>query len=298
MRRDAIPTAPANLRLSPFGASTVAHHVPVEPIAFDFVRVVVIRCGAAILLSEFGVRHVKVGDVVLLAANTLCGWEPEEAITATTIYLDMDYVVDQVFWRHAELLHDRLDAHDLASAIYADPAQILPLGEERAGLLMPWLDELVTLTINGGFPRNACRMQALWFSIAHVIDLFITTDPVRTTVTSRSPARPSSPRCRSIHPLRSEAMQVRELLRGSISHRWTLTELAARVHLSAKQLSRVFTDTYGKTPLAYLTMLRVEEMARLLRETDMSVTEAGRWIRWLPHDAPWLRPPAGFWLRH
>jgi AraC-like DNA-binding protein len=41
-----------------------------------------------------------------------------------------------------------------------------------------------------------------------------------------------------------------------------------------------FTDAYGKTPLAYLTMLRVEEMARLLRETGLTVEQAGRQIGW------------------
>lgn len=61
---------------------------------------------------------------------------------------------------------------------------------------------------------------------------------------------------------------------------WTLDVLAARVHLSAKQLSRVFTDTYGKTPLAYLTMLRVEEMAHLLRETGLTIDAAARKVGW------------------
>lgn len=42
------------------------------------------------------------------------------------------------------------------------------------------------------------------------------------------------------------------------------------VHLSDKQPSRVIADAYGKTPLAYLTMLRAEEMARKLRETDLT----------------------------
>ena len=52
------------------------------------------------------------------------------------------------------------------------------------------------------------------------------------------------------------------------------------MHLSPKQLSRVFTETYGKTPLAYLTMLRVEEMAHLLRETDLTIDAAARKVGW------------------
>lgn len=56
--------------------------------------------------------------------------------------------------------------------------------------------------------------------------------------------------------------------------------LAEQVHLSPKQLSRIFVETYGKTPLAYLTMLRVEVMARLLRETDLTIAAAGRAVGW------------------
>ncbi|WP_415142119.1 helix-turn-helix domain-containing protein [Nocardioides sp.] len=55
---------------------------------------------------------------------------------------------------------------------------------------------------------------------------------------------------------------------------------AAQVHLSQKQLSRVFVDAYGKTPLAYLTMLRVERMARLLRDGEVSIAAAGIAVGW------------------
>lgn len=42
----------------------------------------------------------------------------------------------------------------------------------------------------------------------------------------------------------------------------------------------MFTETYGKTPLAYLTILRVEEMAHLLRETDLTIEAAARTVGW------------------
>ena len=65
------------------------------------------------------------------------------------------------------------------------------------------------------------------------------------------------PRDRRFAPLRTEAREVEELLRGRIAYDWSLPELSARVHLSSKQLGRVFVEAFGKTPLAYLTMLRV-----------------------------------------
>lgn len=63
--------------------------------------------------------------MVLLAANVLCGSEPEGHITLTTIHADTDYVIDQVYWQHAGLVRDRLDAQDFAATIYAEPAQVL-----------------------------------------------------------------------------------------------------------------------------------------------------------------------------
>ena len=39
--------------------------------------------------------------------------------------------------------------------------------------------------------------------------------------------------------------------------------------MSVSQIVRVFTEAYGKTPLAFLTMIRAEELAKLLRDTDL-----------------------------
>ena len=131
----------------PIVARTRTVHRPVGPLAYDCVKIIVVRDGSAILFSEFGQQPVKVGDAIVLAANTLCGSEPEGHITVTTIYADTDYVIDQVFWQHVGFLQDRLDALEFAATVYTEPAQILRLGGDRAGQLMPWLDELVALSI-------------------------------------------------------------------------------------------------------------------------------------------------------
>lgn len=261
-------------------ARTRTIHRPVGPLAYDCVKVIVVRDGSAILFSEFGERPINVGDVVLLGSNVLCGAEPEGHITVTTIYLDTDYVMDQVFWQYVDVLHDRLDTPGFAETIYADPAQVLHLGEDRTGMLMPWLDELVALSIGDAYRERFHRMQALWFSIIDQVAPYIHVSPVRTSPSQRSRIRPTTPRDRRFAPLRAEAREVQEALRRDLSRQWTLPELAAMAHLSTKQLSRVFTDAFGKTPLAYLTMLRVQEMARLLRASDITIAEAGRRVGW------------------
>jgi len=252
-------------------ARTQTVHRPVGPLAYDCVKLIVIRSGSAILYSEFGERPVKPGDVVLLGANVLCGSEPEGHIAVTTIYADTDFLLDQLFWQYADVLYDRLDAQGFADTIYTEPAQVLRLGEDRAGMLMPWLDEMVALSVDGLCRARFHRMQALWHAVIDQVASFIRISPHRTSPHQRARARPTLPRDRRFMPLREEARQVRDALRGDIARAWVLPELAGIVHLSTKQLSRVFVDAYGKTPLTYLTMLRVEEMARLLRETDLLV---------------------------
>lgn len=250
------------------------------PVAYDCVKVIVVRDGSAVLFSEFGRKPVAVGHVIVLGANTLCGSEPEGHITTTTVYLDTDYVIDQVFWQYASLLHDRLDAQDFAATIYTEPAQILRLGESRAGMLMPWLDELVARSVEDQPVVNFHRMQALWFSIAHVIAPHIKTSPIRTSATQRAATWPSSPTHRRFAPLRREAHRAAELLRADPGRRWSVVDLAEAVHLSKSQVGRVFVEAYGKSPIAYLTMLRTERMAALLRTTDTPIAMIAQEVGW------------------
>lgn len=197
---------------------------------------IVVRDGSTILFSEFGQEHTNVGDVVLLGASTLCSSELEGHVTVTTIYLDTD--------------------------------------EARAEMLMPWLDELIALSVAGGQREQYHRIQALWFSIMNRVGPFIHVTPVRTSTSQRSRIRPTLPRGRRFVPLRAEARAAQAALRGDLAGDWTLSELSDLVHLSPKQLARVFTDAFGKTPLAYLTLLRVQQMARLLHAPDLSMTQA------------------------
>ena len=139
---------------------------------------------------------------------------------------------------------------------------------------MPWLDEMVRLSIDGNPVRHYLRMQALWFQIAYVIAPYIKVSPLRLTPSQRAHIRPTLPRDRRFAPLRAEVRHVAQLLRERPEQRWSLDDLAAEVHLSPSRLSSVFIEAYGKTPLAFLTMIRAEHLAKYLRETDLTVTAA------------------------
>lgn len=277
---NATPAASPPQRFQPLVVRTTTLRHPVNPAMYDCVQITVVRDGSAFVLSEFGHKPVNVGDVIVLGANVLCGCEPEERFTTTTLYVDTDYIVDQVFWRHADLIADYLEAQEFTDTLYSDPAQILHLGEDRAGRLMPWLDELTMLSVEGHARAEFHRMQALWFSILDVIDPYVHVSQVRVSSSQRPWSHPTWPRDRRFNPLREEVRTVHDALHADPHRAWRLPELADMVFLSTKQLARVFADAYGKTPLAYLTMLRVQEMAKLLRETTLTVEDIARRVGW------------------
>lgn len=252
---------------------------PVGPVSYDCMQAIVVRDGSAIMFSEFGQKPVNVGDVIVIGPNVLCGAEPEGHVTVTTLFADTDYVIDQAFWQYAGILCDRLDAPGFFRETFTEPAQIIRLGEHQVELLMPWLDELAIQTLKGEQARFH-RMQALWFAIMDRIAPHIRVTDHRVSPSQRARGWPVHPRLRRFAPIRPEADAVRLAMTAAIDEPWTLKHLAGLVHLSEKQLSRVFVDAFGKTPLAYLTMLRVEELARLLRETDLSIEQAGRQVGW------------------
>ena len=265
---------------SPIIARTESRHTAVAPIAFDCVKFIVVRAGGARLFSEFGCLHVNLGDVVVLVANTLCGAEPEGWVTTTTLYLDRDYVIDQVFWQYAARFKDRLDASDFLDTNYAEPARVVRIGEDRAGLLMPWLDELAALSVDGLRAERFYRAQALVSAVLDVVVPHLAVTDQRVTSTQRSAIVPSAPRHRAFRPLRDETRRVAELIADELDRRWSVPDLAGAVHLSPSQLRRVFTASFGKSPIAYLTMLRAERMAHLLKVTDSSISVIAASVGW------------------
>jgi len=75
-------------------------------------------------------------------------------------------------------------------------------------------------------------------------------------------------------------MDAVRVLSSRLAEPWTLTSLAEEVHLSRSQLVRVLDITIGVSPMAYLRRMRVQQMARLLCSTDLSIAEVARAVGW------------------
>lgn len=238
----------------PILARNETFSTPSSFVSHEYLTLSFVRTGSALLLGRFGEMQLDVGDVVLIDANTICKVKPERRTTVTTLCVYRDFVVDQVYWQYAGIFVNRLNAKDFVDRVRSQPARILHLGKDEFKSLMPLLDELVSCCAAGPDPKRFYRLQSLLFTVLDAAPFFrIKPGPGRRKQRSRRP--------------RSEAYHTAQLLRTRPQIPWTLSSLAERVNLSPKQLARVFTEAYGKTPLAYLTTVRVETMAQLLRET-------------------------------
>lgn len=249
--------------------------------AYDCVSFAVLRQGSVVINIDSIQKPVTTGDVVLLAPGTYCRCEPEGLATFTTLHVDTDYLIDLFFWQQVCAIPDRHAARDLAEKLYPDPVQVLRIGEHQLARLTPALDELALSSESGGNGRFF-RMQGLLSTVIDVLAPRIRTAPLATVPANPLPRhrRASTPRWRQFVPLRVEAQLVEALLRRDITRRWRRDELAAHACLSTAQMCRVFTDAYGVTPQVYLTILRVHEMARLLRETDLTIEAIAQRVGW------------------
>lgn len=273
--------------------ASVTHRRVMAAAVYDCVRFVIVRDGSVILTDE---AHCSatVGDVVLVAPNAPFGYEPEGIVTVTTVAVDTDYLVEQLFWHHVDVLADRLAAHDYAARLYPNPLQVLRIGEAALQRLGSLLDELEALTApEQGSPTRFFRVQTLLFAVLDLLAPHITAacvPPVEVRRDGRCRDRAVS-RWTLLRPIRAEIRGTAELMRVDLARQWRVADLAAHACLSSSQFERVFKEQYGLSPMAYLTMLRVQEMARLLRTTDLLVEQICVRVGWhnRPHTARHFR---------
>jgi transcriptional regulator GlxA family with amidase domain len=74
-------------------------------------------------------------------------------------------------------------------------------------------------------------------------------------------------------PLARHLLRARDLVDSRYAEPLDLEALARAAHVSPRQFSRSFRQTFGETPHQYLLTRRIERARYLLRTTDMQVAE-------------------------
>lgn len=265
---------------TPLRARTQTRQRPFVPVVYNCVNVVFVRVGSAVLLGDFGRKLVTSGNTILLGPNVQIEVKPNDSVTYSVVALDIDYFVDQVFWRYSARVSDRFDAAELATKLYPQLFQVIRINDESLKQLLPRLDELVDLSVSGKFTERFNRIQSLWFGIADLLAPYVATSPVEAHDYGTRHVKMASTAIRRLTPLRADVQAAAYLLRSAPAKAWTLQDLAESVHLSRSQLQVVFFAAMEKTPFEYLKMVRVELMAKYLRESQLSVETIVRLVGW------------------
>ena len=124
----------------PVRVQTRSYDRPVDVVAYDCAKIMLIREGSVRLLSEFGQQIARAGDLIVLCATTLCGAIPQGTVTVSTAYVDPEYLLDQVRWCHAEQLADRMAAEAMVERTFHRRAQLFHLRPHTAELFAKFFD--------------------------------------------------------------------------------------------------------------------------------------------------------------
>ena len=211
-----------------------------------------------------GRRELRTGDVVLLRPGVWHGYENCQPLELYNCCFSSELLRRELSWTR----EDPVLGHLLWSGPYMAPGR----GVLMTHLDPPALDECMThLEALAGL-RHRPRAQHRGDVVGRLSLLFSQLGRAVAQAGLELPADAGP-----LHPAVGHAMR---LLEADIARRWTLTELAAELHLAPGYLVRLFKASTGLPPMAYLAQLRAEHAAVLLLHSDEPVTSIGRAVGW------------------
>ena len=229
----------------------------------SFVEVAVMTGGAGVHHSLAGRQQLEIGDVILLRPGVWHGYEECRRLDLYNCCFSTELLQRELAWTRA----DPLLGHLLWTGPYAAQRRgILTtrLGPERLAECVTHLDALdrlrrepVSLHRGDIIGRLALFLSCLGRAVAQDGDIDAGSGHT--------------------HPAVVEAMRRME---DRVAHPWTLTELAADLHLAPGYLVRLFKSATGLPPMAYLSRHRVEVAAAQLLHTDDPISRIGESVGW------------------
>jgi AraC family L-rhamnose operon transcriptional activator RhaR len=252
------------LRFIPGEVAFAGHylHENVHPAhTHSFVEIAVHTGGAGVHHSLAGRQRLAVGDVVLLRPGVWHGYEECRRLDMYNCCFSADLLQRELAWTR----EDPLLGHLLWTGPYA---------EQRRGVLSTRLepDVLAECLVHlDALERLRLLPVALHRSdIVGRLTLFL-------GHLARAAAYGTAELGDPTHPAVMDAMRMME---SRPAHPWTLTELAAALHLAPGYLVRLFKSATGLPPIAYLSQHRVELAAARLLHTDDPISRIGESVGW------------------
>ena len=230
----------------------------------SFVEIAFVTAGSAIHQSLAGPQELTVGDVILLRPGAWHGYDQCAELAVYNCCFSGDLLRRELAWTR----EDPLLGYLLWSGPYSAQAR---------GILTTHLDRdalerckvhLAALDGLRGKPTTLYQGDI----VGRLALLF--------SLIGRAIAETHAPLPGAAGPAHPAIGHALRMLEERLDHDWTLTELAARMHLAPGYLVRLFTTCTGVPPMAYLARLRAEHAATLLLHTDQPISCIGRAVGW------------------
>ena len=230
----------------------------------SFVEIAFAVGGAATHHSLAGRREMRPGDVVLLRPGVWHGYENCQRFEVYNCCFSSELLRRELSWTREDPLLGFL----LWAGPYSSPGRgVLTTRLEPAAVTecLVHLDALAALRhrpLALHRPDIVGRLALLFGQLGQAV--------------AQAGGMPPG-ELGSAHPAIVQAMR---LLEADLACDWTLTGLAAELHLAPGYLVRLFNAATGLPPMAYLGQLRAEHAAVLLLHSDEPVTSIGRAVGW------------------
>lgn len=220
----------------------------------EFYEAAVILGGSGIHASPLGEQTLRAGDAFLLRPGAWHAYFACEHLAVFNCYFAPELLRYELSWTlNDPALGDllwtgtRAGTHGLVSA-FLEPAAL-----EEAEFQLRALSEASALS------ERIARLLLFLGQLASALP-----------DTSRSSAFNS-------HPVVLRGVQM---LEANPFRQWSLTELAAALHVAPSYLSRLFRQHLGLPPMAYLAHWRAERAAALLLGTTRPISDIAEEVGW------------------
>jgi AraC-like DNA-binding protein len=234
-------------------------HEDTHPIhTHSFVEIAVVMGGTGAQRSLAGRQELRVGDVLILRPGVWHGYEDCRALDLYNCCFSPELLRRELAWTR----EDPQLGHLLWTGPYAEQRRGILTGHLAGDAFANCLAHLEALHDLRGAPVTTHRgdlVGRLTLFLSGLARALIAVSPGAT------------------HHAVLEAMRMME---ERPAYQWTLTELAADLHVAPGYLVRLFKGATGLPPMAYLSRHRVELAATRLLHTDQPINRIGESVGW------------------
>jgi AraC family L-rhamnose operon transcriptional activator RhaR len=246
----------------------VAHKVLEEdfyPHDHDFIETALITEGAGFHCTRHGEQPLQKGDLIVIAPGFWHAYRVPERLVVFNCCFGVSMLSRELMAVYQNPILARLFASgegslDLRSSIFS---QVNGPAYARCVRSLRRMETLLRSSEGAG--ENYLEQ------IGHL--LLYLGEISRFPVNEDGPIKPSS----SHHPA---VIRCRALLTERYAEDWTLAGIAAEISIAPKYLVRIFHESTGLAPMAYLARTRAERASLLLVNTNLPVGEIGPKVGW------------------